>query len=166
MTHSAPHRHILLALGLGVLTLGCASTPLLEPEILVPDVFLTDVSPIGGGLFEQRIQLTFRVTNPNDFELPIEGSVFDLSINDAPFARGVSREAVAVPALGETLLRVEASTTTLGLMKQLSQLGSKKQLNYALTGHFNLDGMGVPSLAFERASELGANPFAADAPAN
>jgi LEA14-like dessication related protein len=166
MTHAPSRPHLASVLWLGILTFGCASTPLLGPEVLVPDVFLTNVSPIGGGLFEQRIELTFRVTNPNDFELPIRGSVFDLAINDAPFARGVSRDAVVLPALGETLVKVEASTSTLGLMKQLSQLGSKKQLNYALTGHFNLDGMGVSRLSFERASELGANPFAADAPAN
>jgi LEA14-like dessication related protein len=153
------------SLVLGMLALGCASTPFSAPEVLAPDVSLTDVAPIGGGLFEQRIQLTFRVTNLNDFELPIEGGSFDLTINDAPFARGVSRERVVVPALGEVLLKTEASTTTLGLLNQLRELSNKRELRYVLSGRFSLDGLHVNSVAFERAADLGPVPFLGDRPA-
>ena len=147
------------ALLLILLALGCATT-LLNREVLPPDVFLTNVKPIGVGLFEQRIELTFRVTNPNDFALPIEGGVFDLAINDAPFARGVTKGAVDLPALGESLVRIEASTTTAELLNQLRALGSQQQLTYALTGHFTLDGtLGVGRIPFTRESQLGANPF-------
>jgi LEA14-like dessication related protein len=156
---------IVPALVLGMLALGCASTPLSAREVLAPDVFLTDVAPIGGGLFEQRIQLTFRVTNLNDFDLPIEGGSFDLTINDAPFARGVSRERVVVPALGEVLVKTEASTTTLGLLNQLRDLSNKRELRYMLSGRFSLDGLHVKSVAFERAADLGPVPFWGDRPA-
>ena len=126
--------------------------------------FLTDVAPIGGGLFEQRIRLTFRVTNLNDFELPIKGGSFDLTINDTPFARGVSRERVVVPALGEVLLKTEASTTTLGLLNQLRDLSNKREVRYMLSGRFSLDGLHVKSVAFERAADLGPVPFWGDRP--
>jgi len=153
------------ALVLGVLALGCASTPFSAREVLAPDVFLIDLVPLGGGMFEQRIQLTFRVTNLNDFELPIKGGSFDLTINDAPFARGVSNERVVVPALGETLVKTEASTTTLGLLNQLRELSNKRGLRYALSGRFSLDGLHVKSVDFERAADLGPVPFLGDRPA-
>lgn len=160
----SPCAWIVPALAVGMLALGCASTPLRAREVLAPDVFLTDVAPIGGGLFEQRIRLTFRVTNLNDFDLPIEGGSFDLTINDAPFARGVSRERVVVPALGEVLLMTEASTTTLGLLNQLRDLSNKRELRYMLSGRFSLDGLHVKSVAFERAADLGPVPFWGDRP--
>jgi LEA14-like dessication related protein len=155
---------IVPALALGVLALGCASTPRGAREVLAPDVFLTDIAPIGGGMFEQRIRLTFRVTNLNDFELPIKGGSFDLTINDAPFARGVSRERVVVPALGEVLMKTEASTTTLGLLNQLRELSNKRELRYVLSGRFSLDGRHVKSVAFERVADLGPVPFLGDRP--
>lgn len=156
---------IVSALALGIFALGCASTPLRDREVLAPDVFLTDIAPIGGGLLEQRIRLTFRVMNLNDFELPIEGGSFDLSINDTPFARGVSRERLAVPALGEVLMTTEASTTTLGLLNQLRELSNKRELRYELSGRFSLGGLRVKSVAFERAADLGPVPFLGNRPA-
>jgi LEA14-like dessication related protein len=155
---------ILPVLALGMLALGCASTPFSAREVLAPDVFLADVAPIGGGLFEQRIRLTFRVMNLNDFELPIEGGSFDLTINDSPFARGVTRERVVVPALSEVLMKTEASTTTLGLLNQLRDLSNKRELRYRLSGRFSLDGLHVKSVAFERAADLGSVPFWGDRP--
>jgi LEA14-like dessication related protein len=155
---------IVPVLALGMLAFGCASSPLRAREVLAPDVFLIDMSPIGGGMFEQRIQLTFRVTNLNDFDLPIQGGSFDLAINDAPFARGVSRERVVVPALGEVLMKTEASTTTLGLLNQLRELSNKRALRYALSGRFSLDGLHVKSVDFERAADLGPVPFLGDRP--
>jgi LEA14-like dessication related protein len=157
---------IVPALVLGLFALSCASTPRSAREMLAPDVFLTDIAPIGGGMFEQRIRLTFRVTNLNDFELPIKGGSFDLSINDAPFARGVSRERVVVPALGEVLMKTEASTTTLGLLNQLRELSNKRELRYVLSGRFSLDGLHAKSVAFERAADLGPVPFLGDRPAD
>jgi len=157
-------RLVWIALALGGLAPGCASSPMRAREVLAPDVFLTDITPIGGGMFEQRIQLTFRVTNLNDFELPIRGGSFDLTINDAPFARGVSRESVVVPALGEVLVKAEASTTTLGLLNQLRELSNKRALKYALSGRFSLDGLHVTSIDFERAADLGPIPFLEDQP--
>lgn len=144
---------------LGLVCFGCAAG-LLGREVLPPDVFLTNVKPIGMGLFEQRIELTFRVTNPNDFELPIEGGVFDLAINGAPFARGVTRGTVDLPALGESFVTIEASTTTAELLSQLRSLGNQQDLSYALTGHFTLDDtLSIGRIPFTRQSQLGRNPF-------
>ena len=159
MTRRAPKLFVLLLL-LTLAPLGCSTLGLLGREVLPPDVFLTNVKPIGLGLLEQRIELTFRVTNPNDFELPIEGGVFDLALNGAPFARGVTRGAVELPALGESFVTIEASTTTAELLSQLRSLRDREQLDYALTGHFTLDDtFGVGRIPFTRESQLGSNPF-------
>ncbi len=133
---------------------GCASVGGGQ-EVLPPDVFLADVSPVGGGLFEQRILLTFRVTNPNAFDLDVSGMAFQLDMNGEPLARGVSNEPMLLAGLGEQLVTAEASTTTFGLLHQLLRLGERRELAYELSGRMHLSGAGVSSVAFQRSAQLG-----------
>lgn len=123
--------------------------------MLPPEVFLADVSPVGGGLFEQRILLTFRVTNPNAFDLDVSGMSFQLDMNGEPLARGVSNEPLVLESLGEQLVTAEASTTTFGLLHQLLRLGERRELAYALSGRMHLANASVPSVAFQRDARLG-----------
>lgn len=146
---------------LALLAAGCVTDDA-APELLPPEVFLTGVAPVGGGLFEQRIRLTFRLTNPNAFDLAVDGFSFRLVMNGEPLARGVSGESLVVDALAERLVTAEASTTTLGLLHQLTRLSERRELAYDLSGRIHLSGAGVPWVAFERSARLG--PSAAPAP--
>lgn len=143
------------ALCAALLGVACAGNPPPE-QILPPNVFLTDVAPVGAGLFEQRIRLDFRVSNPNTFALDTYGLSFTLDMNGEPLAQGVSSEALRLPALGEQIISVEASTTTFGLLHQLLRLSERRELSYQLDGRFLLgEGVGAPFVAFERAARLG-----------
>ena len=142
-------------LGLGA----CAS--LGERDVLPPEVFLADVAPVGGGLFEQRVRITFRVTNPNAFDLDVAGLSFELDMNGEPLARGVSNEPVVLAGLSEQLVSAEASTTTFSLLHQLLRLGERRELAYDLRGKLHLADGVARSLAFQRAARLGPS-FAPD----
>ena len=133
-----------------VLLAACAPLDKAQP----PEVSLADIKLLPGGLFEQNFQLVLRVTNPNNFDLPLEGLSFKLALNDKPFAQGVSNESVTVPRLGEARIPVVASTTVLDIMQQVLALGSSADLTYRLEGLAYLKGIGNRSVPYERNGKL------------
>ena len=117
-------------------------------------VHLADIRLLPGGLFEQRFQVDLRFGNPNDFDLALDGLTFELELNDVPFARGLSNEAVTVPRLGEARLRVVASTTLIDLVQQVLILGQRDALSYRIEGVVYLRGAGARKLPYETSGRL------------
>ncbi|WP_374246872.1 LEA type 2 family protein [Zoogloea sp.] len=125
-------RFVALALA-GALLGGCAGSTF---RPLKPEVSVADIRVEGGNLLEQRFLLTLRVTNPNRFEIPVEGLSFTLEVAGEPFARGVGNKPVTIPALGEALVEVKATAGLAGLaMRQFKNLGKGvDKLEYRLKG--------------------------------
>lgn len=137
------------ALALSVLS-ACASVPYgIEP----PEVSLADVSFKGGNLFEQRIGLALRITNPNRRALDVEGASFTVELNGKQFARGVSDQPFVVPALGERVVDVSAVTTLHEVLRQIGVAGSATGIEYAIAGKLMLGGYGA--LPFKRSGRIG-----------
>lgn len=130
----------------------CAGLRSAEP----PDITLSDLRWVGGGLLEQQLQVALRVGNPNNFELPLEGLTFELHIEDRPFARGYSNERVTVPRLGETVVTVAATATTFDLFQQILTLGQDKGggIAYRLSGKAYLEGWANQGVPYERSGRL------------
>jgi LEA14-like dessication related protein len=82
-----------------------------------PVVELVGIKPLPPQGFEQRIQVTLRVINPNQQAFTIEGIYSELSVQGKDFLKGVSSEAIEVPAYGEQTIDLEAS---MGLMKSIN----------------------------------------------
>lgn len=99
------------------------------PYLSLADVRLVELSP-----FEQRYRFSLRVQNPNAAALRISGLSFELEVNDEVFARGVNDATVVVPAYGERGIHVSATSTTLGLLRQLRKLEQTQTLRYRLKG--------------------------------
>jgi LEA14-like dessication related protein len=126
---------------------GCASLiGSLEP----PEVYVTSLAPLDASLFEQRLRIDLRIRNPNNAPLEISGIEFELDVNGAPLARGLSNEEITVPRLGESVISVVASTTLTDLARQIVQLGSQRSLDYSLRGRVHLGGLRNRTLPFER----------------
>ena len=68
---------------------GCAGwlSPREPPEVLV-----TNITPLEGTAFEQRLQIDVRVRNPNDYDLQVTGVDFRLYLNGKRLARVVSNK--------------------------------------------------------------------------
>jgi LEA14-like dessication related protein len=118
---------------------GCSA---LQPTIDPPQLNLIDVRFLGAQLLEQRYQLTFRVLNPNDMDIPIQGMYFELELEDRPFASGVSNTPVTIPAYGETEVSVTVSANMLKTVTQLAVLlkkGQPQSVSYRLSGHLKVD---------------------------
>jgi LEA14-like dessication related protein len=109
-------------------------------RVIAPDVRIADLELLETGLFEQRYRVTLRVSNPNDFALPLDGVRFALELNDQPFARGYSSHGVSVPRLGDATLTVEATTSTFDIVRQVLGAQDRKTLDYALDGTVFLEG--------------------------
>src|SRR5262245_53853417 len=128
VTHRKAARFLVQCSAL-LLFAGCATV---EP----PSVTLSSLRLENSTVFEQRFLTTLRIQNPNTFDLNIEGVSFDLKVNDQPFAKGVGKADVVVPAYGTGVVEAEAITTLMGFVRQfqaLTRSGGPK-LSYHLTG--------------------------------
>jgi LEA14-like dessication related protein len=112
-----------------LLLAACASV---EP----PSVTLSNIRIEHSTVFEQRFLTTLRIQNPNPFDLNIEGVSFAIEVNGQPFAKGVGKADLVVPAYGSGVVEAEAITTLMGFIRQfqaLTRSGGLK-LSYRLTG--------------------------------
>lgn len=127
-------RQVIVAF-LAAMAAGCAS---IESEAL--RVNLAGISVVEASLLEQRYLLRVRLQNPSDRVLELDGFVYDLTLNGRQFARGVSDQSVVVPRFGEQLIELVASGSTGGVIRQVLDLSSRKQVDYRLAGRANAAG--------------------------
>ena len=124
-----------------LLATGCASLVLdAEP----PEVLVTNITPLEATLFEQQLKVDIRVRNPNPFELNVTGLDFTLNLNGKRLARGLADDAVTIPRLGDAILSVNTTTSTLEVMRQLLSLHKQQDMKYHITGVLHLDGTRLP----------------------
>ena len=124
-----------------LLATGCASLMLdAEP----PEVLVTNITPLEATLFEQQLKVDIRVRNPNPFELNVTGLDFTLNLNGKRLARGLANRAVTIPRLGDAIVSVNTTTSTLEVMRQLLSLHKQQDMKYHITGVLHLDGTRLP----------------------
>jgi len=114
-----------------------------------PRVFIEDIQPVGGSILSQRFNILLRLQNPNDRDLHVRGLNFDLELNGAPFASGVSNQQLVIPRLGSGTMMVEASSSTLDLIQQIFRLTDRPTFDYSLEGRVLVDDTLMGSVPFE-----------------
>jgi LEA14-like dessication related protein len=124
-----------LACILLVAIVGCASW-FMKGES--PEVLVTNVTPLEGTAFEQRLQVDLRIRNPNDFDLPVTGIDFTLNLNGKRLARGLGNTAITIPRLSEAVVSVQTSTSTFDVVRQLLSFSQAQDLSYDITGWLHL----------------------------
>jgi len=124
-----------LACLLLITLVGCASW-LMKGE--PPEVLVTNVTPLDGTAFEQRLQVDLRIRNPNDFDLLGTGIDFTLNLNGKRLARGLGNTAITVPRLSDTVVSVQTSTSTFDVVRQLLSFSETKGLSYDITGRLHM----------------------------
>ena len=124
-----------LACLLLVAMVGCASW-LMKGE--PPEVLVTDVTPLEGTAFEQRLQVDLRIRNPNDFDLFVTGIDFTLNRNGKRLARGLGNTTITVPRLSDAVVSVQTSTSTFDVVRQLLSFSQAQDLSYNIMGLLHL----------------------------
>lgn len=131
MTHPAR----ILAVALACLLAGCST---LGPALEQPEVYLLSITPLESTLFEQRVETEFRLRNPNDIDLAIDGLDLVVKVNGTRLARVLSSDSVTVPRFGEAKLKATASTSTLDVLRQISALSHSQEPSYEISGYVYL----------------------------
>jgi LEA14-like dessication related protein len=109
-----------------------------------PEVLLVNIKPLDTTIFEQRLQVDLRIRNPNDFDLEVTGLDFTLHLNDKRLARGLSNKASTIPRLGDSVLSVETTTSTLDVMRQLLNFRQDQDVTYQIEGVLHSQGTRLP----------------------
>lgn len=132
---------------------GCAA---LQSAIETPHVTLNNLQVLDMTPLEQRYVVTLRLQNPNPISLPVTGMSFQLDINDMELGRGVTNEAVTVPAYGEALVEIHVVSNLLRIVNQIHALESSKSqsLRYRLSGGLSISNR-MSKLPFEYRGEFG-----------
>lgn len=137
------------------LTLLAGCTPLKYQNAEPPRVTLSSLELTSLNLLEQGFNVGLRMRNPNDFPLPVEGMEYTILLGGEPFASGVTAESVDLPAYGEQVVTLSATTNLLGNLKQFRQWqsGPPDSLDYQIKGKLSLRGMPF-RMPFDYAGEV------------
>jgi LEA14-like dessication related protein len=109
-----------------------------------PEVLVTNITPLEGTAFEQRLQIDVRVRNPNDYDLQVTGVDFRLDVNGKRLARGVSNKEFTVPRLSESVVSIETSASMLDIARQVLGFRQAEALTYGISGRFYLTSGRLP----------------------
>jgi LEA14-like dessication related protein len=132
----------------------CASTGELvsAPDVSLRNVQLTDV-----GLSRQTFLLSFDVSNPNPFPLPISTVAYGVELDSQRFASGRTQGGFTVPASGDGEFAISVELNLLKTAPQLLYIvrdGEKRDVAYELKGELGVDIPLVKPMNFESSGAI------------
>ena len=126
----------------------CATT---ESLINKPRVELTGVELSKVSFSKQTFLLSFSVSNPNAFPLPVESIRYRILFDNEQFAGGETGAKFSIPANGDGAFTLSVETNFLGSASQITSLvsgGVPEHVEYELQGSLAVDIPLVRPLAF------------------
>lgn len=124
---------------------GCASMNLDYEE---PSVELVSFKILPASGFEQNFEIGLKLTNPNNFELPMNGISYQLSVAGETLANGVASDIPTAAAYGESRFVVPISTSLIKGIKVIRALmiSQGKDISYQLKAKLDIDIPFLPKL--------------------
>ena len=147
MSRNAPRMS--LALALALVSAGCAGS--LENMLQSPAVELTAVEVVGIGFNNQTFLLSFDISNPNGFALPIDAVSYGVKLNGQRFASGETTSEFSVPAGGDAQFAISVELDLLQTAPQLLSIlreGVRNDIRYELDGKLTLGLPLAPPVSF------------------
>ncbi|SMF06008.1 LEA14-like dessication related protein [Alteromonadaceae bacterium Bs31] len=128
----------------------CASMKLEQPQVSI-----IGFSPVTTQGMEAQFAADIRISNPNSFDLPIEGMSYQLSINGTDLLHGLSNNIPTIPAYGSERVTLDMSVSLLSAPKLFYSLLKNKgeDINYAFTAKIDPKGM-LPSFTIKESGVL------------
>lgn len=121
---------------------GCAT---LEDAVQPPEIRLTDVELETLDISGQTFLLSFDVSNPNPFPLPISEVRYGIALDGYRFASGAAASEFTVPAGGDGRFAISVDVNLLESAPQLLFIvreGVYREIPYSLEGRLQL---GLPA---------------------
>ncbi len=108
-----------------------------------PTVNLSGLQLLSSGYSQQNYEVQLTIDNPNPFPLPLTKLDYELILNNTPFAKGVSEEAITIPANAKETIALQVTSNFASLYEQALSIGSslfgsnatKREFNYGLKGN-------------------------------
>ena len=120
----------------------CASSDI--KPIAYPTVKLHNLQLVDYSLSEQNYEIQIQIDNPNAFPLPLNKVDYQLTLNDAVFAKGVNQEPVMIPANQSEIIKLQVKGNLIGLYEQARSFGESifggdfsRELDYGLKGNLS-----------------------------
>jgi LEA14-like dessication related protein len=121
---------------IAVLLIALAGCGRHKEQVAYVDISISELKLGQATVLEQTWDLTVRIQNPNNYDIPADGMKFDIEVNGRPFARGVDNQIVMVPRLGDAVVQVKAISDLPRLLQQVGDLRriGEYGLDYRLVG--------------------------------
>lgn len=136
------------------LSAGCATVD----DVIPPKINLVNIVPLSSSVFEQRFVVDMRVSNLNDFEIPLKGMSFEMDVNGSYFATGLSNRKLVVPRLGTAVVSLETTANSFDLFRQILNAVRIGTVEYSIKGTAILDRPGTHTVPFRQRGELNLVP--------
>ncbi len=134
---------------------GCASLP--ESLIKQPEVRLHHVEVQALGFNAQTFLLTFDISNPNPFSLPVNNVSYGVKLDGQPFASGETAGKVSVPASGSTQFAISVDLDLLQTAPRLLSIirdGTRREIPWELDGQLGLEMPTTPRVSYSSAGVI------------
>ena len=121
---------------------GCATS--IENILSTPKVQLREVQVLGLGFKNQTFLLSFDISNPNPFALPVDAVSYAVRLDGQRFASGETASDFSVPAGGNAEFAISVDLDLLQTAPQLLSIvrdGVRKDIGYDLEGQLTV---GIP----------------------
>lgn len=128
-------------IGTLVVLLLCGACASQGPVIKTPDVRLDGVRLQSISLGKQTFLLSFNVTNPNPFPLPVKGLSYRVLLDEKPFASGQTAGRFDIPASGDGAFSISVDLDLINSAAGLTSiLGSAaaRPVPYTLDGTLDI----------------------------
>jgi LEA14-like dessication related protein len=130
-----------------------------------PKVDLIGVELTSADFRSQTFLLSFDVTNPNPFPLPVKAVTYRVTFDDQKFAGGETQGSFTVPARGDDSFAISVDLDLLGSATQLTSLvrgGLSENVSYELRGSLAVDIPFVSPIPFSSSGVINMTQTAAD----
>ena len=151
MVNSRAVAAILIA---AALTSGCAA---IEESIAPPAVSLTEIELEEIGFSEQTFTLSFDVSNPNPFPLPVSSINYGVVLDGYRFASGATQCDILVAAESDSEVIISVDLDLLNTAPALLSVvrdSARGKIPYAIEGRIGVDIPAVRPVKFEHAGEI------------
>lgn len=96
-----------------IIVLALAACTNYHSDFEKPDVKVTQVQHLGGGLLDQRFRVQLSMTNPNDYALDLKAIQFQVEIAGKQLISGVAGDLPKIPAYGQASFAVDGQANVL-----------------------------------------------------
>jgi len=136
---------LILFWGLG----GCATF------VTPPEVRLQQIMPVGIDATGVDIEVSLLVTNPNGFDLALQGYSYTLQVAGLPLGYGSTRQSTTFPEKKETLVRIPARLRHADLLELTKRQTDPNFIPYRLIAGLQLDTpLGESSIPLDHQGQL------------